>query len=61
MDSCEVSECGPVLTFRHEYWDQVFMFHFPSELWASLPGDDFATTARSVQCLMFFIMFYTVA
>lgn len=28
MDSCEVSECGPVLTFRHEYWDQVFRFIF---------------------------------
>ena len=56
-----MSECGPVLTFRHEYWDQVFMFHFPSELWASLPGDDFPTATLSVHCLILFIMFHTVA
>lgn len=54
MDSCEVNECGPVLTFRHEYWDQVFTFHFPSELWGlSARRDDFATTRSFCAMLNF--------
>ena len=56
-----MSECRHLFKVRHEYQDQVFTFHFPSELWASLPGDDFATSALSVHHLMLFIMFYAVA